>query len=132
MQAGHYPDFIKIARITPIYKAEDPQDFGNYRPISVLSVFSKIFETVLQERLLRFFGSNGCINNGQYGFRRKHSTSMAVIDIVENIRSAWDRGDQCLRMTQSQLKSGKIFSLNMTISCIGKQIYLNYGGFNVY
>ena len=64
MQVGHYPDFIKIARITPIFKADDPQDVGNYRPISVLSVFSKIFETVLQERLLRFFNSNGFINNG--------------------------------------------------------------------
>ena len=52
--AGHFPDILKIARVTPVFKADDPTCFGNYRPISVLSVLSKVFERVIQVRLLSF------------------------------------------------------------------------------
>jgi hypothetical protein len=45
LEEGHFPDFLKVARITPVFKADDPTLFSNYRPISVLSVFSKIFES---------------------------------------------------------------------------------------
>ena len=43
LEAGHFPDFMKVAQVTLIFKADDPTEFGNYRPISVLSVFSKVF-----------------------------------------------------------------------------------------
>ena len=72
------------------------QQFGNYRPISVLPVISKIFERVIQERLLSFFRQQRSILNGQYGFRRGHSTYMAVLDMVERIRKAWEDGEHCL------------------------------------
>ena len=54
LEAGHFPDFMKVARVTPVFKADDPTKFGNYRPISVLSVFSKIFERIIQGRILSF------------------------------------------------------------------------------
>ena len=94
--AGFFPDFLKVARITPIFKSGDPTQFGNYRPISVLSVFSKIFERVIQGRLLSFLNKQGHILSSQYGFRRGHSTYMAILDMVENIRNAWENGEHCL------------------------------------
>ena len=92
LESGHFPDFLKVARITPVYKNGDPTQFGNYRPISVLSVVSKIFERVMQDRLSKFLMKQGCIFEGQYGFRRGHSTFMAIADLVEKIRSAWQNG----------------------------------------
>ena len=96
LEVGFFPDFLKVARITPVFKSGDPTQFGNYRPISVLSVISKIFERVIQGRLLGFLKEQGHILNSQYGFRRGHSTYMAILDMVENIRKAWEDGEHCL------------------------------------
>ena len=96
LEAGHFPDFMKVARVTPVFKADDPTRFGNYRPISVLSVFSKVFERAIQGRILSFLGKSGRILSSQYGFRRAHSTDMAILDMVENIRAAWEKGESCL------------------------------------
>ena len=96
LEVGHFPDFLKVARVTPVFKDGDPAQFGNYRPISVLSVISKIFERVIQERLLSFFKRQGSLLASQYGFRRGHSTYMAILDMVENVRQAWEDGEYCL------------------------------------
>jgi hypothetical protein len=79
-----------IANIRPVFKSEDPTKFSNYRPISVLPVLSQVFERVLQVRRLEFLDLQGVINPGQYGFRAGHSTAMAVQDMVERVRGAWD------------------------------------------
>ena len=52
---GYYPDDMKIAKVTPIYKKGDHNDLDNYRPISVLTQFNQIFERILSKRLLSFF-----------------------------------------------------------------------------
>jgi hypothetical protein len=88
-KGGHYPAFFKVARVRPVFKSEDPTEFSNYRPISVLPVLSQLFERVLQERLVGFMGQQGVITPGQYGFRAGHSTAMAIIDMVERVRGAW-------------------------------------------
>jgi hypothetical protein len=85
-QGGHYPAFFKEATITPVFKSKDPTEFSNYRTISVLPVLSKVFERVLQVRLLEFLDVQGVIIPGQYGFRGGHSTAMAVQDMVERVR----------------------------------------------
>ena len=86
LKAGHFPDFLKVARVTPIFKGGDPTQFGDYRPISVLSAISKIFEKVIQVRLLSFFSRQSSILAGQHGFCRGHYTYMAILDMVERIR----------------------------------------------
>jgi len=89
MREGYYPACFKIARVVPVFKSEDPTLFSNYRPVSVLPVLSQIFERILKVRLVNFLEKHKVIIPGQYGFRAGHSTDMAIMDMVEKVRSAW-------------------------------------------
>ena len=96
MREGHYPACFKVARVVPVFKGEDPTQFSNYRPVSVLPVLSQLFERVLQARLVRFLDRHRVVVPGQYGFRAGHSTAMAVLDMVERVRAAWAGGKAAL------------------------------------
>jgi hypothetical protein len=89
-RGGHYPSFFKVARIRSLFKSEDLTEFSNYRPISVFLVLSQVFERVLQVKLLELLDLQSVINPGRYGFRAGHSTAMAVQNMVERVRDAWD------------------------------------------
>ena len=67
--------------------------FNNYRPISLLSVFSKILERLMYSRLLKFLNKQDFFNKFQFGFRNKHSTFMALIILLENLVKALDNGN---------------------------------------
>ena len=84
------PDDLKFANITPIYKAGDPMEVSNYRPISVLPAFSKIYERLLHDRLYTFLQQNSILNNYQYGFRKKYSCEMALAVALDYITSSLD------------------------------------------
>ena len=83
---GIFPDQFKIAIITPIYKGKqsDPHWFSNYRPISLLNSFSKIYEKLMHNRLMEFFESNNSLYENQYGFRPKRSCEHALLN-AQNI-----------------------------------------------
>jgi hypothetical protein len=85
IQTGVFPSKLKHAKVVPIYKTDDETDPGNYRPISLLSNFNQLFEKLMYKRLKLFFDKNETFYEKQYGFRAKHSTQHAIIDIVNNI-----------------------------------------------
>lgn len=79
MRIGIFPDVLKIGKITPIYKSKgNKQYFDNYRPISVLPIFGKIFEKIMYTRIYNFLISNNLMYSKQFGFRKGHSTSHAL------------------------------------------------------
>lgn len=88
MVTGVFPSALKIAKVIPIYKKDDPHTFSNYRPISVLPCFSKILERLIYNRLFNFLSSYDILHDNQYGFRKNHSTDLALIDIYNKISSA--------------------------------------------
>ena len=90
---GVFPNELKIALVSPLYKAKDPMIFSNYRPISLLPLFSKILEKLMYNRLLSFLNKCSVINKNQFGFGNKHSTYMALLIMLENIRNALDNGE---------------------------------------
>ena len=90
MSNGTFPDTLKIAEVIPIFKKGDKLSCNNYRPISLLSNLSKIFEKVLHERTYNFLNECNLFYNLQFGFRHKHSTNHALIKITELIRRAID------------------------------------------
>ena len=74
----------------PVYKSDDPS-LVNYRPISLLPNFSKFFEIVMHNRLTEFFEQYNILYRCQFGFRKKHSTSHALIHLINRICSAIDQ-----------------------------------------
>ena len=90
MNAGIFPDKLKIAKVIPIHKTGSTENVNNYRPISVLPIFSKIFEKCLYNRLLNFLNQCNILSNSQYGFRPGHSTSSALADLVYKVTNALD------------------------------------------
>ena len=93
IKEGVFPNELKLARVVPIFKAGDKTKLTNYRPISVLSFFSKVFERIMYNHLLDFIDKNHVIYQHQYGFRRKHSTQQAIITLVDRITNSLDKGD---------------------------------------
>ena len=74
----------------PIFKNGSHVDIANYRPISVLPVFSKIIEKCMYNRLTNFLEKNNILSTSQYGFRSGHSTSTALLDLVNKVSFALD------------------------------------------
>jgi len=91
VQSGKYPSKLKHAKITPVYKGEDATDPNNYRPISLLSVFNRIFEKTMYNRLKSYIEDNELLYKAQYGFREKFSTQHAILDIVNTIQTNMDK-----------------------------------------
>ena len=92
LSTGIFPDKLKIARVTPVFKSGDKCELSNYRPISVLPCFSKILEKIVYNRTVKFLDRNNILGSYQYGFRSKYSTSMALTDIANKIvPSHWVR-----------------------------------------
>ena len=87
---GIFPNKMKTAKVIPIYKTGDRNQFTNYRPISLLSQFSKIIEKLFVARLDHFIEKHHLLSNHQYGFRSKRSTVMAVTELVEAISTSID------------------------------------------
>ena len=89
---GIFPDELKIPKVIPIFKSGNKESIENYRPISILSVFTKVFEKIMYKHLINFVDKNEIIYKYQFGFRRQHSTNHAVITLVEKNTNALDKG----------------------------------------
>ena len=81
ISARIFPDKLKIAKVIPLYKKDDPSVLDNYRPISLLPAISKLFEKVLF-----YYGS-------QYGFKKKHSTELAAAEVIDRVILKMDHNE---------------------------------------
>jgi len=86
-----FPRDLKIAKVIPSYKAEDPTIVSNYRPISLISVFSKILEKVIHIKLYSYLEQKGLLYPRQFGFRKNHNTEYGILDLLSNIRNAMEQ-----------------------------------------
>lgn len=91
LQTGVFPELLKTAKIVPLFKQGDKGKVSNYRPVSLLPQFSKILEKLYYRRLEEFIDKSGIISGSQYGFRKNSSTSLALIDFVDDITRAIDK-----------------------------------------
>ena len=132
--SGIFPKAFKKALIHPIYKAGDSTVINNYRPISVLSTVSKIFEKLLNARLVNYLDSNNLISNNQYGFRKGKSTADAVLDLTTSIVKGFDGNQKVIGLFLDLSKAFDTVSIpklldrldRMGIRGVVNNIFLSY------
>ena len=92
LNTGIFPEKLKIAKVIPIHKDKnlDTNILNNYRPISILPSFSKIFERVIYNQLYKYFTNNNFLYASQYGFRNNHSTEFAALELSNRIHEYLD------------------------------------------
>lgn len=95
-ETGIFPDQLKIAKVIPLFKSDDKRMINNYRPISILPVFSKIIEKLMHRRLKNFLDKNNVLTSSQFGFRRGHSTELAIINMIDKVTEAVDKKIECV------------------------------------
>ena len=90
IDSGVFPNKMKTGRVVPLFKEGDSTDILNYRPISTLTVYSKIFEKLVHKRLISFISKYNLIKPNQFGFQTNKSTSDAIVDFLENIYDSFN------------------------------------------
>ena len=120
---GTYPERLKMVKVIPIFKKGSRLVVSKYRPISLLSNLNKHFEKVVYKRIYDFIEKFDCLYTQQFGFRAKYSTTHALRNITEKIRSALD---------QNKVACGIFVDLQKAFDTVNHKIILeklNYYGF---
>lgn len=112
---GKFPDCFKISRVVPIFKKGDADSVENYRPISIVPLFGKIFEIILKNNLVEYFDRHSVVHSSQFGFRKGYSTVQAVTGIIDGIVEGLERGD-CIGLT--------LCDLSRAFDCVSHELLL--------
>ena len=88
---GSVPKLWKTKKVSPIYKSDDKDKAGNYRPISVLSTSMKVFEKLVYNQMITFIMDNNILHPNQSGFRNRFSTSSASLSVKEHILQSLEK-----------------------------------------
>ena len=90
LKKGIFPEKMKISKVRPIFKEGDKSILSNYRPISVLSCFSKILERIMYNRLYTYLAESNILFNKQFSFRAGHSTKHALLELIDQISDSFN------------------------------------------
>ena len=110
-----FPQRLKHAIVKPLFKNSNKSIPSNYRPISLLTSFSKVFEKVMYSRLINYFNSNNIITPSQFGFRKGMSMDMATFKLILEILEALDK---------KQYAMGIFCDLAKAFDCINHDLLL--------
>jgi len=96
IQTGVFPSRMKHARINPVHKGGSIDSTENYRPISILPIFSKIFKKLINKQVIHFLEKNELLEQNQYGFRRNRGTAGVLTEFTNNTLAAFNNGNSIL------------------------------------
>ena len=86
-----FVDELKLAEVTPLFKKADSFDKSNYRPVSLLSHISKVFERMIYNQVTEYVGP--FLSKILTGFRKNHNTQHSLLKMLENFKEALDKGN---------------------------------------
>lgn len=111
-----FPSVLKSARVIPIFKNKGSiDDPSNYRPISLLPIFSKIFESILKDQISSFFEKHNLFMQGQFGFRNNKSTTLAINNLMDLVVEGMEEGSNIY---------GSFYDLTKAFDCVSHDILL--------
>ena len=93
IQQGNFPDQWKVAKVTLIPKVVNPEANGDYRPISILPVISKVFELIIVRQICEFIEKENILEETKSGFRKSHSTTTNLLQLRDDILKSMNRGE---------------------------------------
>ena len=96
IEQGQYPSEFKLSKVIALYKKESRFLPSNYRPISLLNCFNKLFEKLIYSQIIRFIDKHKILYINQYGFRKGYSTTLALIDVIDTLKQALDRQEYAI------------------------------------
>lgn len=90
LSQGIFPELLKKSIVKPLFKKDDKSKIDNYRPITLIPIFSKILEKIIYNRFIKFLDKNNVITEEQHGFRKNRSTSLATFKLMKNVINCID------------------------------------------
>ena len=81
LEEAVFPEKLKIAKVIPVFKKGDKENIENYRPISILPVFSKVLERIMYNRLYEYFMNNNLLHENQFGFQINDATEHTILQL---------------------------------------------------
>lgn len=93
---GCFPSSFKVSIVNPVLKSGSATSVKNYRPISLITSFAKLFEKCFKDRLMKFLSTNSVLSPNQYGFVGERGTSDAMMGLIENVVNDLNLGRKCI------------------------------------
>jgi hypothetical protein len=116
LSTGVFPDYLKYSEIKPFFKSGSKDKMDSYRPISLLSSFSKIFEKLILHRLIEHFNDHHIIANEQLCFRQNYCTDIAIFQLLNHILNA---------LNTKKTVGGIFCDLKMAFDCVDRAILMS-------
>uniref|UniRef100_A0A1B6KAE5 Reverse transcriptase domain-containing protein n=1 Tax=Graphocephala atropunctata TaxID=36148 RepID=A0A1B6KAE5_9HEMI len=117
IEAGVFPSVLKHVKVIPVYKKKGSKhSYEHYRPISIISIFYKVFEIVLNRQLVLYFEKNNLFSTCQFGYRAGHGTIDAVLSFIQRCSDGLEKGLSI---------AGRLYDLTKAFNTVSHSILLN-------
>ena len=93
LNQGIFPTEIKLANIIPLYNADNPDVFNNYKPVSLLCTLSKVLESLMYSRLIEYLETFRLLLDNQFGFRKCYSSYMTLMQLMDQLIKSFEKGE---------------------------------------